>query len=181
MRRSLILELLEHMLVCGSSLMVSALFAPYGEGLGRSWRELERQADRCTHDFSSHSRSTVSVTLNKLKKRGLVVTQGSKKKAIWLITLKGKRHFQKMITADSLPPEDGKVRLVIFDIPEEHRSQRAWLRSELVRCGYTYLQKSVWIGTRPLPERSRDEFKMKRIIEYIRVVGLEDSQEMEEV
>lgn len=70
MKHSIALELLEHLLVCGSSLMVSALFVPYGQGLGRSLRELERQAESCPHDFSLRSRETLSATLSRLKKEG---------------------------------------------------------------------------------------------------------------
>lgn len=49
-----------------------------------------------------------------------------------------------------LPVVDGKLRLVTFDIPEEDRIKRAWLRMQLVAHRYIFLQKSVWVGKTPL-------------------------------
>lgn len=50
------------------------------------------------------------------------------------------------------PPSkpDGIQRLVIFDIPEAMRAKRQAIRAELVSCGYQQLQKSVWLGEKPL-------------------------------
>lgn len=173
MKHSLTLELLEHLVVCGSSFAINALFVPYGQGLGKSLREIERRVESCRHDFSLHSRGTVSATLSRLKKKGMVITSGPKKKAVWFITTRGKSHFKEMIVGDDLPPEDGKIRLVIYDIPEEMASQRVWLRNRLSACEYTCLQKSVWLGTRPLPKELRSELKDRKLLSYIHVVGLE--------
>jgi len=40
---------------------------------------------------------------------------------------------------------DGKWRIIIFDIPELNRRERAFLRNELKRIGFLELQKSIWI------------------------------------
>lgn len=50
-----------------------------------------------------------------------------------------------------LPGPDGITRLVIFDIPEQERKKRDSIRLELVAAGFKQLQKSVWVGDRPLP------------------------------
>ncbi len=172
MKRSLTLEILEHLIVCGSSLMLTGLLVPYNQGLGRSIRNIERQAASCPHDFSHRSSATVSVMLSRLKQRGLIARRPGKK-AAWFITTRGKRHFKDVGVEHSLPPEDGKVRLVIYDIPEDMASQRVWLRHKLLECDYRYLQKSVWLGTRPLPKGLRTELKERRIFSHVHVVGLE--------
>ena len=46
---------------------------------------------------------------------------------------------------------DGITRLVVFDIPERERKKRDTLRAELIGYGFEGLQRSVWIGHRPLP------------------------------
>ncbi len=74
----------------------------------------------------------------------------------------------------SLPPKDGKPRLVIFDIPEDERGHRDWIRSRLLSCDYVPLQKSVWFGKRPLPQELLKELKDRNITRYIHVMGLED-------
>lgn len=152
--------------------MLDALFAPYGQGLGQAMRSAERIIERCPHDFSSRSRETVSTTLSRMKKRGLVSRSGSKKRAVWRITREGKRHFQVRVDS-ALPPEDGKVRLVIFDVPERERRKRDWLRYHLLACDYSPLQKSVWMGTRPLPADLNDEFKSIGLTSYVHIVSLE--------
>ena len=51
-----------------------------------------------------------------------------------------------------VPPSDGIMRLVIFDIPEKERKKRRALRAELISFNFSQLQKSVWAGENPLPE-----------------------------
>lgn len=173
MKRSLTLEILEHLLICAPSLMVTALFVPYGTSLGRQLRDLEEEAARCPHDFSSYSREAVSSALSNMKQKGWVTSRGPKKKTIWAITKRGRAHFKTRKIGEKLPLEDGKIRLVIYDIPEKMASQRTWLRNRLTECDYRYLQKSVWVGTRPLPKELRDEFKERHLQSFIHVVGLE--------
>ncbi len=173
MKKSLTKEILGHLVICCSKLAVSALFIPYGQSLGRSLGELERIAANCPHDFSRHSPGTVSVTLNRMKTRGLVTLSGSKKKAIWRITQDGKSHFKDVGSGITLPAEDGKSRIAMFDIPEDRKTERDWLRAELLSFDYTPLQKSVFIGTRPLPKKLLKELDERGLRPYIRVVGLE--------
>lgn len=177
MKRSLALELLEHLTLCTTSLMLTALFVPYGTGLAGQMRRVENRAASCPHDFSLRSKESISASLSFLKNKGLVRTKGPKKKTIWFITAKGKQHFRAMDTKmgeDDLPPEDGKIRLVIYDIPEEMYTRRMWLRNRLSACDYRYLQKSVWVGTRPLPQKLRNELKERGLLRYVYIVGLDE-------
>ena len=57
----------------------------------------------------------------------------------------------------------GKV-LVLFDIPEEKKRLREWLRLQLRFWDFTMVQKSAWLGKGPLPE----EF-----YERLRFLGME--------
>lgn len=175
MKKSFPAELLEHLILCGSSMMISSVFVPYGQGLGRAIREVERLADKCPHDLSLRSRKTVSVALSRLKRKGLVTGSGPRKKTLWKITSAGRQHFSKM-DGDRLPPKDGKTRLVVFDIPEEERSKRTWLRRRLLACGYFPIQKSVWAGERMLPEKLRQELKTMGIAQCVHILGLEDKR-----
>ena len=126
--------------------MVSSLFAPYGQSLNQGLREGERIMTRCPHNFSVGSRYVVSNTLSRLKSRGLIARSGSRKKAVWRITKPGRQHFKaKFLDESALPPDDGKIRLVVFDVPEKERGKRDWLRTRLLTCEYSPFQKSVWI------------------------------------
>ncbi len=99
------------------------------------------------------SRATIASILSRLRREGLVARHGAPRQSLWRVTPKGRALLAEYDQRLAIPREDGIARLVIFDIPEHERGKRAWLRLELIACGFEPLQKSVWIGTRPLPER----------------------------
>ncbi len=67
---------------------------------------------------------------------------------------------RKLALGGVLPPElwnrgwDGRWRLVIFDVPENARTNRARLRKWLKAARFGALQKSVWITPDPLEKLS---------------------------
>ncbi len=174
MKKSLAQEILGHLLTCCPKLVVGALFVPYGQGLGRRLRELEKITDSCQHYFSRHSPTTISVTLNRMKKQKLVSVTGPNKKAVWRITQEGRNHFKKISKNNAvLPPEDGKTRIAMFDISEDRKPERDWLRAKLLASDYTPLQKSVFLGTRPLPKELLRELDYRGLLAHVHVVALE--------
>src|SRR5574337_352735 len=90
------------------------------------------------------------------------------------ITEKGRRRLRK-VEFDNLKVNkpkkwDGKWRLVIFDIPEEHKSARNSLGSKLKLLGFTPLQRSVWIYPFPcheLIESIKLYYKVTRFVTYV--------------
>lgn len=48
-------------------------------------------------------------------------------------------------------PWDGRWRLVVFDVPNEHTRLRNQFRDQLRKAGYGWLQNSVWISPDRLP------------------------------
>jgi len=105
-------------------------------------------------DVQKISRNTLQVTLSRLKKRGYVINE---KKGIWKITEAGKKYFlsklPKLPKSKKKTPERVKSIIVVFDIPEKKRKMRDWLRAELIGLGFEMLQRSVWFGPAPLPEK----------------------------
>lgn len=178
MKQSLSKQILEHLVLCGARLVLGALFIPYDRGLRRSLREMEELLDECHHDFSGHSPQTVSVTLHRMKKRKLVTFSGSNRKAVWRITQEGRNHFKNSKSENEfdLPPKDGKTRIVVFDIPEDRRRDRNWLRIELYGCDYAPLQRSVFIGTRPLPTKLFEELRVRALLSHVHVIGVENGK-----
>ncbi len=136
---------------------------------GRAESRLWRTALGLPNDYE-FSPKTFSAILSRLKKQGLVVKNGNHRKSIWSLTKNGSDLLIDEI--NSLPDEDGIIRLVIFDIPESERRKRDLIRLELVSCGYNQLQRSVWVGYRPLPEKfvkNLDELKLKDKVEILSV------------
>ncbi len=92
---------------------------------------------------------TFSAILSRLRRQGLVAKRGNNRRARWFLTKKGKGLLGE---TQFLPPVDNIPRLVIFDIPEVERRKRNAIRRELVAYEFEQLQKSVWLGRRPLPD-----------------------------
>ncbi|MBI4120502.1 MAG: CRISPR-associated endonuclease Cas2 [Parcubacteria group bacterium] len=114
---------------------------------------------------------TFSAVLSRLKKQGLVSKSGSHRKSLWSLARKGSDALVDVIDSE-LPPEDGIIRLVMFDIPEKERRKRDLVRLELAACGYSKLQRSVWLGYRPLPDKfmkSLDDLKLKGKLHIVSV------------
>jgi DNA-binding transcriptional regulator PaaX len=121
---------------------------------------------------SSHtfSKQTFSSTLQRLQKQGLVKCKNDK----WSATALGKK-LVKVSNAKEvdLPPEDGVVRLVVFDVPEKERKKRLWLRNELRAMGFELLQRSVWIGYRPLTQDFFEMLENLNLKRYVHIVGID--------
>ncbi|MEK7508225.1 MAG: CRISPR-associated endonuclease Cas2 [Patescibacteria group bacterium] len=105
-------------------------------------------------DAEKISRGVLRVTLWRLRKRGYVINE---KKGVWKITDAGKEYLLKKLPrtrrADKKSPANAKNLIIVFDIPESKRKMRDWLRIELISFGFEMLQKSVWFGPGPLPEK----------------------------
>lgn len=97
------------------------------------------------------TRRTVSTTLWRLQREGLIARTGATKNAKWRLTPAGKTRLDEADVGMEYPASDGITRLVIFDIPEREREKRTAVRVELIASGFHHLQKSVWMGDRALP------------------------------
>lgn len=96
-------------------------------------------------------RPTFVAVLAQLKAQGLVQSAPKRGRRYWRPTPAGRAALAERQRYPATRP-DGQKRLVCFDIPERDRAKRRWLRGELIASGYRQLQKSVWIGTTPLPQ-----------------------------
>ncbi len=117
--------------------------------------------------FKEHHPQSIRNTVSKLHSQNLILYSGSSMK----ITKNGKNYLKRrsvLLQTFESPFNDiqPKNLLVLFDIPENRKAEREWLRRHLRRFGYHMIQKSVWVGPSPLPQ----EF-----ITYIKKIQLKDS------
>ncbi|OHA02301.1 MAG: hypothetical protein A3J58_00550 [Candidatus Sungbacteria bacterium RIFCSPHIGHO2_02_FULL_52_23] len=172
--------ILEHLAQMGP-LVIDLLIPPHPRSrIARALIGMDQKQRYPSRSSAAHSYSSI---LNRLKREGLVLRSGSKRSSLWKISSKGRlvlgeqqkatpRPIQHL-TYDVLPPEDEAVRLITFDIPEKQRTKRDWLRTELLACGYKLLQKSVFIGRRPLPEEFLKMIEALSLGPYIHFVGID--------
>ncbi len=142
--------------------------------LARGLARLERSFP-CRH-YAPVQKSTLSSTLSRLHGQGLVAREGGRKYAQWRITARGRAYVAKekeREAAHILPEKDGKIRLITFDIPEQERAKRSWLRRELLACDFKPLHKSVWIGGRSLPREFIEAIDQRNLGTYVHIIGLD--------
>ena len=95
-------------------------------------------------------RQEILVNLSRLEKQGLIRKEPKRK--IYILTEEGKELVSYVKDRYSILDKkwDGKLKIVIFDIPEKKKFYREWLRGELLLLNYKMLQKSVYVGKYPL-------------------------------
>src|SRR3989338_4917365 len=60
--------------------------------------------------------------------------------------------------------------IVIFDIPEQFKTARVLLRRFLQECGFTYLQKSVWISHRDVASLLVELVRRQKLTPWVHVL-----------
>ena len=120
----------------------------------------------------------IQQTLARLKKYGLV----RENKGEFTFTAKSKKIVKKLLGYRKVLKEewDRKYRVVIFDIPEDLRHHRNWLRGELYFLGYTKLQQSVFISKYSLTEELIKEIKERGIERGVNYLLVEHVYDLEQ-
>ena len=73
------------------------------------------------------------------------------------------------------------MTIVSFDIPEREKGKRRWLRAALASLSFSLLQKSVWIGTKGIPEEFMDALRERDLLRHVHIVGVKKSGTLERV
>lgn len=125
---------------------------------------------------------TFSAILSRLRRQGLVSRRGTRRRASWSLTPNGKAAVTSSSDRDpfaDLPPRDQVLRLVAFDIPERERKKRDAIRRQLLSCDYRPLQRSVWIGYRPLPDDFLKLLDALNLREYVHILTIRNAGTIE--
>lgn len=128
---------------------------------GYSWPE----------DFPYHKsrkqlkEEVLKTTLSRLKRKGFVENNNH----VWKLTQKGKEYIVRKFLRKKTKAQKRKPCLIIaFDIPENMRWKRDWLRGMLILFYFKQLQKSVWFGPAPLPHDFMEMLRERDILPYLR-------------
>lgn len=68
---------------------------------------------------------------------------------------------------------DGKWKMIIFDIPENKRQVRDYLRTKLKQLGFKRWQNSIWITPYRLPEDVVSELQLLSEKYFIRLITID--------
>jgi DNA-binding transcriptional regulator PaaX len=123
--------------------------------------------------FKQYPPKTIQVTINRLKRKGLIEKNLTK----IFLSKDGKKYIKKKINSlkQFNKPKDisnNRNLLVMFDIPNERKAEREWFRWHLKKFNYILVQKSVWVGPSPLPKDFLDyveKIKLKKCIKTFKL------------
>lgn len=165
--------ILEKIAEAGEVMLDSFFPAKYPEA--RLWRKM--LGLDASYEFR---RASFSALLWKLKAQGLVAKMTYNHRASWRLTRRGNDALGER-RPEALPSPDGKMRLICFDIPERERAKRRWLRGELIAFGYRQLQRSVWIGDRPLPQDFMQNLDILALRNRVHIVAVASRGTLDEL
>jgi DNA-binding transcriptional regulator PaaX len=101
------------------------------------------------------------------------------------LTKKSRKRLLKIeLEATHIPPQtiwDKQWRIVLYDIPEEHRTARIGLTAHLRQAGFYQFQQSAWITPFPCVEQVATlaaHYKVDRYISYFDALNLANEQLM---
>jgi len=122
----------------------------------------------------------IKVSISRLKKQGLVKQTKNKKLCL---TDKGKEMVIYIKDRHSIlnKPWDKKIRVVIFDIPEERKHFRKWLRQELSLLLFKSLQKSVYIGKYPIPDDLYQDLIDNNLFQDVHIFTIDNADKEEKL
>jgi CRISPR-associated endonuclease Cas2 len=158
----------------GSVVLLGLLKAGYYYGRLQSMGSLQRAA------YPEYSRYIAQKRLGRLerslKHKGWIRYEYKEAKRIIKLTKRGE--LEALLTSMYLPntPKrwDGKWRLVMFDIPEDARHIRKYLRLLLKHMGFRALQASVYVNPYPLQRESVEYLKRSKLLRYIRILRVDE-------
>lgn len=101
------------------------------------------------------SRQNYYQNLYRLSRRGYLELKNDS----YALTTKGKLAYLNPYRLIRTKPESKKKIIVIFDIPEPKKKIREWLRGQLKWWDFKMIQKSVWVGSGPLPADFKKRLK----------------------
>ncbi len=119
-------------------------------------------------DFKYYKYQTLANKCSFLKSSGYI----KEVNGVYFITHKGEEFLlqkEKLIFKkfeSNKTDKDPKDLLLLYDVPEDKKSHRDWLRRELINFNFIIIQRSVWVGPSPLP---------KEFMEYLKSIGLKDT------
>lgn len=136
-------------------------------------REYRAQWRRMRKPISTTQRRRVSEMLSRLKKQGLIGRVKTPTGFRFHLLEKGATYLEKSKTFH--PPnyhgEKGSTaKIVVYDIPEQERAKRRWLRLALLNLKFEMLQKSVWVGKGKLPKEFINDLVELKILQYVDIL-----------
>jgi len=181
MSTEIILEILRNLKWLTTNVVFNDYHSAYGNlrRYSRSGRP-QRSKEETKADLEKEERQKFHNLLYQLQKQGFIEKKKSEdKKTLWKLTSKGLERSKELKNKKLLTPlksvdrkKKDYQKIVVFDVPENQKKKREWLRNTLVNFNFSMLQKSVWIGDSQLPEDFFHSLKELNLLPYIHIFAV---------
>ncbi len=111
-------------------------------------------------------KSRLSEAIKRLREKGYVDLVEANEQFVMRITPLG----EEALGVRSVEEWDGKWRIIIFDVPEEHRIIRDLFRRKLKMWDFEIWQKSVWATKRNVTVQLVDLIRNLKMGEWVKVI-----------
>jgi predicted transcriptional regulator len=135
------------------------------------------------HDYDRFVRLRLYKQVDNLHRHGFVKKVTKKNQSFFHLTPKGKLAILKYLHLEKLQKTkwDGRWRVAIFDIPEDLKKWRNYLRSELRNLGFEKLQESVYITPYPVTgelDELLNEWGLRDYFRYLTVTEIDGEPDL---
>jgi len=115
------------------------------------------------------SKSNFNQSLYRLKKRGII----HKKKDDYILSEKGISFYKNYCPLIKKQIDKKNRILIIFDIPENKKRIRDWIRLQIKFWDFKMIQKSVWAGYGPLPDEFGKRLKLLGVDKGVKILNIQ--------
>ncbi len=165
------------MILAGSALFTAEILEEVFGGTRSVVKNRERRRNSIFSssggNYEDAERQKFYSLLNRLRHQGFIKKKKSQSGSLWNITKKG---LEKLGIINKKEKEryeskpDNKIRIVAFDVPENERWKRAWLREALIALDFSMLQQSVWMGKSQIPEQFLEDLRDKQMLNRVHIL-----------
>ncbi len=121
------------------------------------------------------AKTNFSKFIYRLKRNGYIKVKSLDPKGGFIITKKGFKKILKVALKkyQKKKRKDGKLIMVVFDIPERKRKLRDFLREILKSLGFVFFQKSIWISPFEVLEKTQLFVQKNDLEKYVKIFLIE--------
>ena len=140
------------------------------------FRENESYSEfvRRFYNLPSHHRVikklVVGRTISRMKKQGWLEAKKRNDQVYYRLTAKGKIKKLALDLRRQKKQRGEQATIVIFDVPEEKKNFRDFLRRLLLQNSFTFLQKSVFISPYILPQEFYELLSELDLLPFVTVI-----------
>ncbi len=184
-----ILELLKESAWDHVDLNKAILVSGYGASSGKINYQIKkykiaRENKKFEDEELKNKKRKAAVFLAKIKKDGLLCEKTEKGGTKFFLSDKGKIKLAQL--KNQLPSADYQINkqnnlvVISFDIPEDLRKKRNWLREVIKNIGFKMAHKSVWFGKIKIPEEFIKDMENMNLLDYVKIFEINKTGNLEE-